>query len=114
MTLKKSESHPMESGPKDKYTFSIAATLTAALDNIRCTGKINAKVSYSVVQNGKLTKFPSTYSNGTMTCGKDLSADELKAIPLTNMKLCDETNGAPEDDEQESCQYGLDLSYLVK
>lgn len=89
---------------------SSIANYTVNTNDFRCTGMMKMKMNMKIGG----TKLPQTESQEVTNCGTNLSAAALKAINLTNMKLCIVKEDTEEHEDSESCTYGNDLSYLVQ
>lgn len=98
-------------GVSAKQTMNTTAVASIDLTNIRCSQTSVMSTASVLIINGNTQNLPTTGANTASACGATLTRAQLKAIPLTNLELCDETSG---DDEAEvKCNAAADLSYLV-
>jgi len=63
--------------------------------------------------NGVVTPLPNTLTKRTFTCGRTLSAAELKALDLSDMTICDDTDAESEDETTYDCQSNQNLEHLT-
>ncbi len=98
-------------GKNVSQTSNTSAVATINLNNIRCSQLTSMTTTSTLTADGVTTKLPTTDSGNSNTCGPTLTSAQLKAIPLTNIELCDETSG--DDNAEIKCHTEADLSHLV-
>lgn len=112
LTVNFSDVYDSQLGVND-YVFSMTvnATATVDLNDIRCSMKSSTQDFSKLVRKGVTVSSLKTATATKTVCGPSLSRDELRAIDLSSIRLCDETTG---DEETNNCLEDQDLSYLVK